>query len=545
MLSLTLKSALSQLREGKTSAKELCEKCIERAAKLRELNALVTETFQIARSQAEHAAAGYSVGSGEPGPLAGIPVAVKDNFCTKGVRTSCASHMLQNYAPPYNATMVQKMADGGAVLIGKTNLDEYGMGSASVESIYGATRNPWKYRFSHRNNVEFENQVEQSNNGPDNENNDLYTSHPAMRGYKGSLSERMGDKNYTDWHVAGGSSGGSAVAVASGICFGALGSDTGGSTRNPASYCGIVGLKSTYGLLSRHGLIPLVNSMDVPGIFSRSVDDAAILLNCLAGHDVFDSTTVPDEYNPIHLPDDISVKGLHIGIPKEYHAPGTSADVIDAWRKMADMFDNAGAKVSQVSLPHTQYSILCYSVLCCCEVASNMARYDGIEFGLRTNDMASTEQLYADSRHKGFNDVVRGRIFAGNYFLLRKNYERYFLKAQRVRRLISDDFRTVFNNGVDLLLTPTTLSDAPRHDWYVQEDNRTRSVQQDVYTQPINLAGVPAVTVPICLSCNGLPIGLQLIGQHFGEKQMLLAAKWMEQQCCFPSLNLDFLDQIP
>ncbi|XP_052090708.1 glutamyl-tRNA(Gln) amidotransferase subunit A, mitochondrial-like isoform X2 [Mytilus californianus] len=521
MLSLTLKEAVHKLRDGSITAKDLCEKCIERLNKTQQLNAFITETVDISRDSA--AKTDRKRQKSKPmkwRKLEGLPIAVKDNFCTAGIRTSCATAMLQNYIPPYTATVVQRLQDEGAYLIGKTNMDEFAMGSGSVDGIHGSVRNPWKYKYT-------SSQLENQQTKP--------IEQVSMRNYHISTE---------DWHIAGGSSGGSAAAVASGVCFGALGSDTGGSTRNPAAYCGVVGFKPTYGMLSRHGLIPLVNSMDVPALFSKTVDDASILFNVMAGHDVHDSTTVTDTFNHFTLPDKVSIKDLHIGIPKEYHAPGLSKDVHNAWVEAADMFEKAGSKVTQVSLPNTQYSILCYIVLNCCEVASNMARYDGIEFGHRATNEDSTEELYAATRHEGFNDVVRGRILAGNYFLLRQNYEKYFAKAMKVRRLISEDFKKVFASGVDVLLTPTTLTTAPTYKWFTERDNRTASEEQDIFTQPVNMAGVPAITVPSKLSGDGLPIGLQFIGQNFKDKELLTIAKWYEQQVQFKQLDLDYLDNV-
>lgn len=286
--------------------------------------------------------------------------------------------------------------------------------------------------------------------------------------------------------------------------------------------------------------------MDVPGLLTRNVDDSALLLNTLAGHDVFDSTTVMDSFCPVVVPsgDDAveMLRGLSVGIPLEYHAPGLMSDTVTAWQKVADLMADAGANVKLVSLPHTQLSIVCYHVLCVCEVASNMARYDGLQYGHRAEDESSTESLYAASRHEGFNDVVRSRILAGNYFLLKQNYQKYYVKAQKVRRLIANDFQQVFNAGVDVLLTPTVLGDAPRFSWFSKADNRTRTQEQDVFTQPVNMAGLPAVTLPVTLSSNQLPIGLQLIGRHFAEQQLLSAAKAVERLVDFRPLSLDFLD---
>ncbi|NWX86748.1 GATA amidotransferase, partial [Nothoprocta pentlandii] len=444
---------------------------------------------------------------GQPlGILDGIPVAVKDNFNTAGIETTCASNMLKGYISPYNATVVQKLLDQGAVLLGKTNLDEFAMGSGSTDGVFGPVRNPWSY----------------------------------SRQYKEKNPSKSPSENEdSEWVITGGSSGGSAAAVSSFTCFVALGSDTGGSTRNPAAHCGVVGLKPTYGLISRHGLIPLVNSMDVPGILTRCVDDAAVVLGLLAGHDPKDSTTVQDTFKPFELPDSIDVRKLCIGIPKEYNVPGLSSEIQALWSKAAELFKDAGAEVIEVSLPHTPYSIVCYHVLCTAEVASNMARFDGLEYGHRADMKQSTESMYAATRREGFNDVVRGRILSGNYFLLKENYENYFVKAQKVRRLIANDFVKVFGSGVDVLLTPTTLSDAAPYVEFIKEDNRTRSAQDDILTQAANMAGLPAISVPAALSKRGLPLGLQFIGRSFQEKQLLTVAKWFEKQVKFPVIQLE------
>ncbi|MEE6475955.1 hypothetical protein FKM82_010914 [Ascaphus truei] len=455
MLGLSLREAAVALRRGQVSPTELCQKCLSFIKETTILNAYITVTEDIALKQAEEAEKRFS--RGQPlGELDGIPIAIKDNFSTTGIETTCASRMLQGYIPPYNATVVQKLLDQGAVLMGKTNLDEFAMGSGSTDSIFGPVKNPWSYSKRYR----------------------------EKRAHCRHVAEED-----SDWVITGGSSGGSAAAVSAGTCYAALGSDTGGSTRNPASHCGVVGLKPTYGLISRHGLIPLVNSMDVPGILTRCVDDAATVLGVLAGHDPKDSTTIQDHFEPFKLPDVIDVSKLCIGIPKEYHAPGLSTETLSLWSKAADLLEDAGAKVIEVSLPHTAYSIVCYHVLCTSEVASNMARFDGLEYGHRSDIDDSTEAMYAATRRQGFNDVVRGRILSGNFFLLKQNYEHYFLKAQKVRRLIAEDFVKVFSSGVDVLLTPTTLGDAVPYLEFIQEDNRTRSAQEDVFTQCANMAG--------------------------------------------------------
>ncbi|XP_018409029.1 PREDICTED: glutamyl-tRNA(Gln) amidotransferase subunit A, mitochondrial isoform X2 [Nanorana parkeri] len=503
MLGMSLREVTVALRSGQLSPIELCQKCLSFIKETRFLNAYINVTEDVALKQAAEAEQRFR--QGKPlGELDGIPVAIKDNFSTANIETTCASKMLKGYIPPFNATVVQKLLDQGAVLMGKTNLDEFGMGSGSTDSIFGPVKNPWSYSKQYRE--------------------------------KRSGSGALVDED-TDWVITGGSSGGSAAAVSSGTCCVALGSDTGGSTRNPASHCGVVGFKPTYGLVSRHGLIPLVNSMDVPGILTRCVDDAATVLGVLAGHDPLDSTTIQEPFQTFTLPDVIDVTNLCVGIPKEYHAPGLSTETLSLWSKTADLLEDAGAKVVEVSLPNTRYSIVCYHVLCTAEVASNMARFDGLEYGHRSDVEDSTEAMYSATRREGFNDVVRGRILSGNFFLLKQNYEKYFLKAQKVRRLIADDFGKVFQTGVDVLLTPTTLGDAAPYLDFVQEDNRTRSAQEDVFTQCANMAGIPAITVPAGHSSRGLPLGLQFIGQAFREQQLLSVAKWFEKQMDFCPLE--------
>uniref|UniRef100_F7AJV6 Glutamyl-tRNA(Gln) amidotransferase subunit A, mitochondrial n=3 Tax=Monodelphis domestica TaxID=13616 RepID=F7AJV6_MONDO len=507
MLGLSLREVSAALKQGQISPVELCRKCLSRIRETRFLNAYITVSEDKALKQAEESEKRYEKGRAL-GILDGIPIAIKDNFSTAGIETTCASHMLKGYIPPYNATVVQKLLDQGAVLLGKTNLDEFAMGSGSTDGIFGPVRNPWSYSRQYRE--------------------------------KRKPNHHRVDED-SNWLITGGSSGGSAAAVSAFTCFAALGSDTGGSTRNPAALCGLVGLKPTYGLVSRYGLIPLVNSMDVPGILTRCVDDAAIVLGILAGHDVKDSTTTQDPVGPFILPILRDVSKLCIGIPKEYHTPGLSSETQALWSKAADLFESKGAKVVEVSLPHTSYSIVCYHVLCTAEVASNMARFDGLEYGHRCNVNVSTEAMYAATRREGFNDVVRGRILSGNFFLLKENYDDYFVKAQKVRRLIANDFVKVFNSGVDILLTPTTLSDAVPYVEFIKEDNRTRSAQGDIFTQSVNMAGLPAINVPMALSSQGLPVGLQLIGRAFSDQQLLTVARWFEEQVQFPVIQLQEL----
>ncbi|XP_039277512.1 glutamyl-tRNA(Gln) amidotransferase subunit A, mitochondrial [Nilaparvata lugens] len=503
MLKLSISEVASTLRDGKISPIDLCKKCLSRAEDVKKLNAFVRILDKEALNGASESHLKFQQEKVRS-KLEGVTIAVKDNFCTEGITTTCSSRMLNDFVPTYNATVVQRLRDAGSILIGKTNMDEFAMGSGTVDSIHGVTKNIW---------------------GSD-------------------IPYTIGDKSVNDgnWsqdgeRVAGGSSGGSAVAVATGACYAALGSDTGGSTRNPAAYCGIVGLKPTYGSVSRYGLIPLVNSMDVPGIMARSVGDVAHVFNVISGFDENDSTTLERNKSAVVLDDRFNISNLKVGIPKEYHCPGMSPVVVDAWKRVAKILEEAGANVSQVSLPHTGFSIACYSVLNQCEVASNMARYDGLEYGLRSDQTKSTEQLYADSRKRGFNDVVRGRILAGNYFLIQSNYEKYFMKAMKVRRLIANDFKNVWSK-VDLLLTPVTLSEPPLLKEFIKLDNREQCSTQDFCTQPANMSGCPAISLPVCLSSSNLPISLQLMAPNFQEQLLLSASHWLENELEFPKLEV-------
>ncbi|XP_042241099.1 glutamyl-tRNA(Gln) amidotransferase subunit A, mitochondrial-like [Homarus americanus] len=504
---------VSQLKQRALSSMELCEAALQRQDSVARLHPFITCTSDVARESASLSQKRY--GSGENrGPLDGIPVAVKDNFCTSGIQTTCGSVMLQNYVPTYSATVVKRLQKAGAVIVGKTNLDEFGMGSGTIDSTFGPSKNIY------RSGIKY----------------DLLLSNREPDGLDSRFPTAAVEDE--DWYVAGGSSGGSAVSVASGSTFLALGSDTGGSVRNPASYCGVVGLKPSYGLVSRCGLISLVNSMDVPGLFGRYVDDVAAMLSVVSGLDPQDATTVPSDLQSLQLPENPSLEGLVIGIPKEYHCPGMKKEVIDTWTKVADLMENCGAQVREVSLPHTKYSIICYSVLNPCEVASNFTRYTGVFYGHRVESSHSMEAMYALTRSAGLNDVVKGRILAGNYFLLKENKNRYFKQALKVRRLISQDFDKVWSSGVDLLLTPVTLSTAVRYSEFNNVDNRTQQATQDFCTQAANMAGVPAVNIPISLNTEGLPISLQLMAPWGQDAALLSAAKWIEQHVNFPRLQV-------
>uniref|UniRef100_A0A2I3FPN6 Glutamyl-tRNA(Gln) amidotransferase subunit A, mitochondrial n=1 Tax=Nomascus leucogenys TaxID=61853 RepID=A0A2I3FPN6_NOMLE len=440
------------MKQGQITPTELCQKCLSLIKKTKFLHAYITVSGEVALKQAEESEKRYKHEQ-SLGDLDGIPIAVKDNFSTSGIETTCASNM-KGYVPPYNARVVPKLLDQGALLMGKTNLDEFAMGSGSTDGVFGPN--------------------------PHSKNED------------------------SDWLITGGSSGGSAAAMS------ALGSATGGSTRNSAAHCRLVGFKPSYGLVSHHGLIALVNLIDVPGILTRCVDDAAIVLSVLAEHDTNDY-----------------VSKLCIEIPKEYLVPELLSEVQSFWSKAADLFESEGAKVIEVSIPHTSYLIVCYHVLCTSGVALNMARLDGLQYSHRCDNDVSTQSMYASTRQEAFNDVVRGRILSGNFFLLKENWENYFIKAQKI----------------DVFLTPTILSEAVPYLEFIKVDDRRLSSQNDIFTQAVNMAGLPAVSIPAALSNQGLPVGLRFFGHAFCDQQLLTVAKWFEKQVQFPVIQLqEFMD---
>jgi len=444
------------------------------------------------------------------GILDGVPISFKDNFSTKNVATTCASKMLQHYIPPFNATVVEKLLDNGVVMMGKTNMDEFAMGAACSESFFGATYNPWHC------NLKFK----------------LCKKHSLQAEALNTIDDR------DNWYITGGSSGGSAVSVAIGASFAALSSDTGGSTRNPASRLGIVGFKPSYGLISRFGLIPLTHSLDVPGIMARNVQDATIVFDHLHGVDTRDSTTVNADLN--RNGSDINIKNLTIGIPEEYMCDFLDPTIAQAWEEAIQLLMNAGARIMPISLPHTKYSLACYSILNTCEVASNFACYDGVEYGYRTlqKDL-NFEECYTTSREESFNDIVKSRIIAGNYFLLSENYDKYYSKALKMRRLISDDFVTAFRS-VDFMLTPVTITSTMTYAKWSQMDKTEEAIKEDYCTQPANMAGLPAVSVPFKLDPNTkLPIGLQFIGNKFDDYRLLKLAVLFESITDFPHLVYD------
>lgn len=406
-------------------------------------------------------------------PLAGVAVAIKDIIATQGTETTCGSKILKGFVPPYNATVINKLKDAGAIIIGKTNMDEFAMGSSTENSAFGPTHNPW----------------------------DL---------------ER----------VPGGSSGGSSAAVAADETFVALGTDTGGSVRQPASLCGMVGLKPTYGRVSRYGLIAYASSLDQIGPITKDVTDCALLMKVISGHDNMDSTSVNLEVPDYLKSCQEGIKDLKIGVPKEYFIEGINPEVKDALDKALKIFEKLGAKIEEASLPHTEYSLPTYYLIATAEASSNLARYDGVQYGYRTEDYKDLSSMYQKTRSEGFGSEVKRRIMLGTYALSTGYYDAYYLKAQKVRTLIKEDFDKVFSK-YDILVTPT--SPTPAFKLKEKVSDSLTMYLSDIYTVPINLAGIPAISLNCGYSKGNLPIGLQIIGKHFSEGTILRAAYNFEQ----------------
>ena len=468
----TLLEARDAVANRRVSAAELTRRCLDRIAQHdRRINAFVDTFADRAMEQAKAADGGQ-----RNGPLAGVPIAIKDNLCTTVGRTTCSSRMLENFRSPYDATVVRKLEEAGAVIVGKTNLDEFAMGSSTENSAFGPTRNPWD-----------------------------------------------------ETRVPGGSSGGSAAALAAGMCLGAIGSDTGGSVRQPAALCGLVGLKPTYGRVSRYGLVAFASSLDQVGPFGRSVADAALLLNVIAGHDPKDSTSVPGSETDFLKDLDRPVDGLRIGIAAEYdHAAGVDSQVKAAVGAAVKQFQSMGAELVEVSLPHTEYGIAAYYVIAPCEASSNLARYDGVHYGHRTKEpVRDIIELFSRSRAEGFGDEVQRRIMLGAYALSSGYYDAYYVRALKVRRLIRRDFDRAFEK-CDVILCPT--SPVPAFRIGEKADDPLSMYLTDVFTVTANIAAIPAVSLPCGFTTGDkpLPIGLQLLGPAFGEDKLLRVARMYE-----------------
>jgi aspartyl-tRNA(Asn)/glutamyl-tRNA(Gln) amidotransferase subunit A len=482
LLELNLAEARDGLARRMFSARELTAAYNDAVAEAKPLNAYITPTPERALTMAD--AADERLARGKALLLDGIPVAVKDLFCTKDIQTTAGSHILDGFRPPYESTITDKLWQAGAVMIGKANLDEFAMGSSSTTSWYGPVESPWR---------------------------------------------RPGDNRPL---VAGGSSGGSAAAVAARAALAAIGTDTGGSIRQPASFCGIVGLKPTYGRCSRWGVVAYASSLDHPGPMGRTVRDVAIMLRAMAGHDPRDSTSaalpVPDF--AAALTGDI--RGLRIGIPREYSVDGMPGEIAALWQQGVEWLRAAGAEPVEISLPMTKYALATYYIIAPAEASSNLARYDGVRFGLRIEG-DSLEEMYELTRAAGFGAEVRRRVLIGTYVLSAGYYDAYYLKAQRVRTLIARDFAGAFER-VDCILTPT----APSAAFAIgdKSDDPIAMYLNDVFTVPANLAGLPAISVPAGLSADGLPLGLQITGRAFDEETVLRVAEVLESAARFRHL---------
>ena len=489
LTSLSIASARDGLEKKEFSATELTESHIKAMEGARDLNAFITETPEIAleRARESDTRRGKGKGKGDTfGGMDGIPIAIKDLFATEGVLTTAGSHILDGFVPPYESTVSANLRSNGAVMLGKANLDEFAMGSANITSYYGPVKNPWK----------------------------------ASTG-----------KNAGKDLVPGGSSGGSAAAVASNIAMAATGTDTGGSIRQPASFSGIVGLKPTYGRCSRWGIVAFASSLDQAGPMTKTVRDAAIMLQSMAGFDAKDSTSAD-----IELPDFESaltgdIQGLKVGVPKEYRIDGMDAEITQLWERGIEWLKSAGAEIKEVSLPTTKYALPTYYIVAPAEASANLARYDGVRFGLRVPG-ESLDDLYQNTRGEGFGAEVKRRILMGTYVLSAGYYDAYYMKAQRVRTLISEDFKKAFAD-VDVLLTPT----APSAAFAIGEkqDDPIAMYLNDIFTVPTSLAGLPGISIPAGLNNDGLPLGLQLVGRAFDEETLLRAAGVLETAADFTS----------
>ncbi len=478
LTSLTLAAARDLLRKREFSARDLTEAHLSAIEQARVLNAFVLEAPERAREMAKRA--DERLAKGEGGPLEGLPLGVKDMFATRDLRTTACSKILGDFVPVYESTVTANLWRDGAVMLGKLNNDEFAMGSSNETSFFGPVISPWRR--------------------------------------KGSDAKL----------VPGGSSGGSAAAVAAGLCLGATGTDTGGSIRQPAAFTGIVGIKPTYGRCSRWGIVAFASSLDQAGPFARTVRDCAILLRSMAGHDPKDTTSVDLPVPDYEAAVGRSIKGMKIGIPKEYRVKGMADEIEAFWRRGAEWLRAAGAEIVEVSLPHTKYALPAYYIVAPAEASSNLARYDGVRYGLRVAGRDITD-MYEKTRAAGFGREVRRRIMIGAYVLSAGYYDAYYLRAQKVRTLIKQDFENCFSRGIHAILTPATPSAA----FAIGEKSSGDPVEMylnDVFTVTVNMAGLPGISVPGGLDGQGLPLGLQLIGRPFDEETLFSLAAAIEAQ---------------
>ena len=479
---LSLSKIASMIRNKEVSIKEVLDSVYQRIESVdNTLGAYITLCKEDAYKQAEILQKRLDAGE-NIGDLGGVPIAIKDNICTKDVKTTCASRMLEEFVPIYNATVIEKLEKAGAIILGKTNMDEFAMGSSTETSYMKKTKNPW--------NIE---------------------------------------------NVPGGSSGGSAVAVAADMAYAALGSDTGGSIRQPASYCGVVGLKPTYGLVSRYGLIAYASSLDQIGPFGKNVEDTALMLNVIAGHDEKDTTSVEVETKDYLKSLVNDIKGMKIGVPDEFVSEGVNSDVKAAYDEAVKKLESLGAKIEHINLEYAKYSLATYYIIATAEASSNLGRYDGIRYGHRTKEFDDLEELYINSRTEGFGEEVKRRIMLGTYVLSSGYYDAYYKRAQCVRTLIINEFKKVFES-CDVILIPT----APHTSFKFGEkqENPLEMYLEDIYTVPVNIAGLPAISVPGGFDKNGMPIGLQFISSYFEEEKLFNVTYTFEK-------NTDFIDKKP
>jgi aspartyl-tRNA(Asn)/glutamyl-tRNA(Gln) amidotransferase subunit A len=474
---LSIEEAHRRLKNKEISSLELTQAVLDRIEAVEEqVDAFITISAESALEQAR--LADKKISEGKISPLTGIPLAIKDLICTQGTLTTCASKILDNFVPPYDATVIKKLKHTAAVLIGKTNMDEFAMGSSTEYSGFKITRNPW----------------------------DLSC-------------------------IPGGSSGGSAAAVSADMCLGALGSDTGGSIRQPASHCGVVGLKPTYGRVSRFGLVAFASSLDQIGPLTKTVRDSALLMNEIAGYDAADSTSVPTEVPNYNSCLKQGLKGFTIGIPVEYRsASGLHPDVLTTVTNAVKVFEDLGAECIEVTLPHTEYAVAAYYIIAPSEASSNLARYDGVKYGFRDKDQNSLMGMYTSTRSKGFGSEVQRRIIIGTYSLSAGYYDAYYRKASQVRTLIMEDFQKAFE-ACDVIVSPV----APTPAFKIGEkiDDPLTMYLSDIFTLSANLAGIPGISLPCGFSNEGLPIGLQIMAKHFEEEKLLKAAYNFEQSTNF------------
>jgi aspartyl-tRNA(Asn)/glutamyl-tRNA(Gln) amidotransferase subunit A len=480
---LTLAEARAALARREISATELTQAHLAAIEKLKDLNAYITVTPE--RALADAAAADARIARGEARPLEGIPLAIKDLFCTAGIRSTAASRILGNFVPPYESTVSARLWAAGAVCLGKTNLDEFAMGSSNTTSAFGNVVNPWRRR---------------------GDNRDL---------------------------VPGGSSGGSAAAVAARLCLGATATDTGGSIRQPAAFTGTVGIKPTYGRCSRWGIVAFASSLDQAGPIARTVRDAAALLREMSGHDPKDSTSADVAVPDFEAVLGQGVAGLRIGVPKEYRLDGLAPEIEALWEQGVAWLKEAGATIHDISLPHTRYALPTYYIVAPAEASSNLARYDGVRYGLRVEEGGDLDDLYEATRGAGFGAEVRRRILIGTYVLSAGYYDAYYLKAQKVRALIQRDFDEAYKS-VDAILTPATPSSAFAIG--EKQDDPVTMYLNDVFTVPANLAGLPGISVPAGLDASGLPLGLQVLGRAFDEETVFRVAAALEAAAVFDAL---------